>query len=100
MTTAVPSPDDRITVRIRFENEVPVAYLPRGRNARLPFGRITHYVERPGKTPTGGRYTSRKFTLRAPGGRVWYGTMKKDSDIVRCRPAPQPVTASPSPAFV
>lgn len=87
MPTATPTKDDRLTVR--FDTVTATAFPARGRNALQPFGTVLSYVEQPGTTPTGGRYTRRQFKFRAPGGRVWFGTLPKDNPrpVVRMRPA-------------
>lgn len=87
MATAEPTKKDRLVVKVHFdEKEMPYCTLPTG---KVRFGVITHYVEKPSQTPSGGKFTSRRFTLRAPGGRRWYGQMKKGSDLVTLRPAPE-----------
>lgn len=87
MTRSAPSSvkkaTDRLTVRFDCHNVA--ALISRGPNAGKPIGTVLEYVEADRKTPTGGDYKSRKFTLRTPDGRKWYGTVPKDSDIVRCR---------------
>ena len=86
MATAEPTTKDRLTVKIHFTDDgLPYCTLPTG---KLRFGTILEYVEKPSQTPSGGKFTSRRFTLRAPGGRKWYGQVKKDSNVVTLRPAP------------
>lgn len=50
---------------------------------------MLHYVDNPvNRTPTGGKFRSQRFTIRThDDNRVWYGTVKKGTDIVRLRPA-------------
>lgn len=76
---------DRLVVR--FDTVSARAFIAQGPNKGKPIGTVLHYIETPRKTPTGGRYVAKQFTLRTPNGRKWFGTMKSDSDIVRCRPA-------------
>ncbi len=87
MTQAKRDSSRRLTVR--FDTDRVEALVARGRNAGQKIGTVLHYVEEPRKTPTGGRYTARQFTLRTPGGDLWFGTLPKDSDIVKLRPATQ-----------
>lgn len=89
MATASPVKSDRLTVRAHFDQHGFLSHvtLPKGPGSRRPFGKVLHYIETPRETPSGGKYISRQFTLAAPGGRKWYGTMKKDSDVVTLRPA-------------
>lgn len=82
---------DRLLVA--FDDMYGNAYIPRGRNAGKVFGTVLEFIERPSKTPTGGQFISKRFTLRTPDGKKWYGTCsekKKDSKgryLVTCRPA-------------
>lgn len=85
--TVPASKDDRLVVR--FDTDNAQALIARGPNAGKPIGVVLHYIETPAKTPSGGKYTRRQFTLRTPDGRKWVGTLKKDSNIVRCRPDPR-----------
>lgn len=52
---------------------------------------LLHYVDRPAKTPTGGRYTRRAMTIRYSGEK-WVGTMRKDSNLVKFRPYSEAVS--------
>lgn len=77
-----------------FDEDKGEAYrlTPRGRKSNRLAGVVLHYAERPARTPTGGRYTRRGFTLRDVEGNVWYGSLGKDFPYrglgtVRCRPA-------------
>lgn len=48
---------------------------------------ITQYVENTGaRTPSGGKFTSQRFTAMIDG-RKWFGQTKNGTDIVRLRPA-------------
>lgn len=76
---------------VHFDAEKAEAYVPRGRNRGKRLGSVVHFVERPRKTPTGGNYISRQFTLTLFGTK-WYGTCGKNMTpdgkyIVKCRPA-------------
>ena len=74
----------RLTVRFRWDGDAPRVYRPtKGR--RVKAGVVTHYIEAPAKTPSGGRWTRRAMTVRTADGRKWYGTLKNGSDIVRLR---------------
>lgn len=85
MADKIAPKDERILVR--FDVDKVEAQVPRGPNAGKRIGTVTHFVERPAETPTGGKYTSRKFRVTMPGGRVWYGTVKKGTNLVKLRPS-------------
>lgn len=76
---------------VHFDAEKAEAYVPRGRNAGKRFGHIVHFIEKPRKTPTGGSYISRQFTLQV-GATKWFGTCGKKMTpdgkkfVVKCRP--------------
>jgi hypothetical protein len=85
------SPDDRLI--IRFDPRTHKIY--RGDSKYRTAGTIlrgatlVQYVENPGnRTPTGGKFTSRRMTITYLG-RRWVGQMKKGTDVVRLRPAPK-----------
>lgn len=86
-TTTTTTVCNRLTVY--FDADAVKAYTvtPKGRRSLHRAGTVLYYVEAPRKTPTGGRYVARQFTLRTPDGKKWWGTLKKNSSIVRCRPA-------------
>jgi hypothetical protein len=64
----------------------PAELPPKGRRKTNRIGQVLHFVENPAaRTPTGGKYIARRFTIRIDGER-WVGTMKKDSYIVKLRP--------------
>lgn len=51
---------------------------------------LLRYVEdEAARTPTNGHYTRRGLTVRSKDGRLWYGTMRKDTDEVKLRLAPK-----------
>jgi PAS domain-containing protein len=58
----------------------------------LPGATLLRFIEEPAQTPTGGRYTRRAITVRTRDGRLWYGTVKTGTDIVRLRLAPTELT--------
>lgn len=89
MTSRAKTATDERRLTVRFDTVNYQAVVPRGRNAGQRIGTVLHYVETPRETPSGGKYTARQFTLRTPGGDLWFGTLPKDSDIVRLRPATQ-----------
>lgn len=91
------SKDDRLVVR--FDPETlrfwPETTQRRTNTNTLPMT-ITEYVENTGsRAPTkskkpgaiGGKFVSRRFTVRDADGRKWYGQVKEGTDIVRLRPA-------------
>lgn len=61
---------------------------PTGRKSVRKFGVLLEYVERPNVTPTGGRYISRRVTVRRDDGTRWVGQFKNGADTVILRPAP------------
>lgn len=68
-----------------------MAFWPTGTKRKTKTNRIPatvlHYVDNPGaRTPTGGKFRSIRFTVNIDG-RKWVGQVKKDTDIVRLRPA-------------
>jgi hypothetical protein len=74
----------RLTVRFLMEGDrLSVVRPTMGR--RVKVGVVTHYVEKPAVTPTGGRYTKRAMTVKTKDGRKWFGTLKNGSNIVRLR---------------
>jgi hypothetical protein len=86
-----PEPEltDRLTVR--FDPKTlglwPETVRTRSRRNRLKKAHVVEYVENPAaRTPSGGKYTSRRFTVIIEGVR-WYGTVKNGTDIVRLRRA-------------
>lgn len=87
--TAPGKPEDA-RLHIRFNHETQTVYRANGKHrVLLPGAIVLHYVEKPAKTPTGGRYVKRAMTIRTKDGRKWVGTMRKDTDIVILRPAPE-----------
>lgn len=82
----VGSKDDRLF--IRFNPRTGRISKGEGRRWPLQGAVLLHYVEKPAVTPTGGRYTARRMTIRTADGRKWVGTMKKGTDSVKLRPAP------------
>jgi hypothetical protein len=79
---AAPKPSkERITVRV----DTTTFAVYQGKNGpRRRIGTVTHYVKNEAnRTPTGGRYTSRRLTVRLRGDdRDWVGQFKKDEKIV------------------
>lgn len=75
---ATPTPvKERITVRV--DTETFAVY--HGKNGpRRRIGTVLHYVENgANRTPTGGKYTSRRLTVRLQGDdRDWVGQFRKD----------------------
>jgi hypothetical protein len=62
---------------------------------RLEGATVTRYIVDEGaRTPTGGKYTRRGITVRTRDGRTWYGTIRKDSDVVKLRLAKEEKTAN------
>jgi hypothetical protein len=59
---------------------------PTGRVSVKRFGRLLEYVERPNRTPSGGRYTSRRVTVRRDDGTRWVGQFKNGAETVILRP--------------
>ena len=55
---------------------------------RVKFGHLLEYVEAPGKTPTGGRFTSRRVTVKRVDGTTWVGQYKNGATTVILRPKP------------
>lgn len=80
------APADRLV--IRFDPKTltiwPGDAKRKAKNNRLKGAVVTEFVERPTQTPTGGRYTSQRFTVRYQG-KKWYGTVKNGTDVVRLR---------------
>lgn len=78
----------RLTIRVDTETLNLYRVPPSGKRSstRLKGAVVLQYVERPAQTPSGGRYTARRMTIRTADGSRWVGTMRKDSDIVRFRP--------------
>lgn len=79
-TTAsrVNRPDDS-HLMVRFNPATVTTHVAYGPKAGAPYGVVLHFVEAPRKTPTGGRYTARQFTLRDPDGVLWWGSLKASS---------------------
>lgn len=76
--------DDRLVVR--FDQERMRVYRADLKYRKpLPGATLLHYVETPATTPTGGRYTARRLTVRTADGRKWVGTLKNGTDVVRLR---------------
>lgn len=84
--TADSGSGDRLVVR--FDPDTlgiwPATVRRRTRTNMLKGALVTHYVSRPDKTPTGGRYQRRQFTVRYKGAK-WYGTVKNGTDLVTLR---------------
>lgn len=84
----MPSKNDRFEVRFDPEQ---MAFWPKDVQRKTKTNRmgatILHYVDNPAaRTPTGGKFRAIRFTVRIDG-RKWVGQVKKDTDIVRLRPA-------------
>ncbi len=81
--------DSRPVVSVQFEtgrvNYARTGSEKRGRPSR--FETLLHYRENINKTPTGGRYLSRRLTVRAVDGSRWVGQYKNGADTVILRPA-------------
>ncbi len=79
---ASPKPEkERITVRV----DIPTMAVYKGTNGpRKRIGTVVRFVENEAnRTPTGGRYTSRRLTVRLRGDdRDWVGQFKKDEHTV------------------
>jgi hypothetical protein len=90
-TPKPPTPaKERHTVRIpavTSQSEDMRVYLAQ-RGPRVQFGFLLEYVEKPSKTPTGGRFTSRRVTVKRTDGTIWVGQYKKDATTVILRPKP------------
>jgi hypothetical protein len=88
---------DRLTVRfvaIPDENEQGEwrFFLYKGDSKRnspgniVPGATVTRYiVDEAARTPSGGKYTRRGITVRTQDGRTWYGTVRRESDVVNLR---------------
>lgn len=79
---------ERRTVRVNLDTFA-VYPLDGYRNERNRIGSVVQYVRNDGaRTPSGGRYTSRRITVRLTGdSRRWVGTFKSgEKEIVRLRP--------------
>ena len=74
---------------IRFDTENHKILKPSGRRTPLHGAVLLHYTETPAKTPSGGRYTARRLTVRTADGKRWVGSMKNGTDVVRLRPEPK-----------
>lgn len=55
---------------------------------------VLRYAETTAVTPTGGRYTRRALTVRTRDGRRWYGLIRRGTDVVKLRLAPEPEPTS------
>lgn len=82
-------PEERLEVR--FDHEA-MAFWPATAKRKAKTNRLkatlVHYREAPAVTPTGGKFTSRRFTVVIDG-RRWVGQTKNGTDIVRLRPDPR-----------
>ena len=79
---ATPTPvKERRTVRVDTKT---FAVYQHKNGPRKRIGTVTHYVvNEANRTPTGGRYTSRRLTVRLTGDpRDWVGQFKKDEKTV------------------
>lgn len=78
--------NDRLEIRFDPEtlNMWPVTAKRRTNTNRIN-AVVLHYREAPSFTPTGGRFTSRRFTVRTADGRKWFGQTKNGTDVVRLR---------------
>lgn len=75
---------DRLT--IRFNPETLTFYKPFGyRRTKLKGMTLLRYAESTALTPTGGRYTARRLKVRSKDGRLWWGTLKTGTEVVRLR---------------
>lgn len=80
---------ERITVRVDLSK---MAVYQGERGPRKRIGTVIRHVENEAnRTPTGGRYTSRRLTVRLTGDeRDWIGQFKKDEHtVVILRPLPE-----------
>lgn len=73
MTTPTTTTEDRKHVRVDLEKFD--VFPEKGHLKRI--GKVVKYVERQGaKTPTGGRFTARRITVRLTDGTLWVGQFK------------------------
>lgn len=82
----------RLTVRFdpkKLELLRPVKYNKSPNRTLYKGLTLLRYFEGPATTPTGGRYTRRAITVRSKDGRLWYGTLKGGTDVVKLRLAPK-----------
>lgn len=84
------APEERLEVRFDPDK---MAFWPADAKRKTSTNRlkvtVLHYREAPSITPTGGKFTSRRFTVRTPDGKRWVGQTKNGTDIVRLRPDPR-----------
>jgi hypothetical protein len=73
---------ERPEVRIDLET-MAVAVVGKGGKR---FGKLLHYREAPSKTPTGGKFVSRRVKVRRNDGTVWVGQYRTGADTVILRP--------------
>lgn len=60
---------------------------------RLHGATVTRYIVDEGaRTPTGGKYVRRGITVKTADSKTWYGTIRKDSDVVKLRLAKEEKT--------
>ena len=77
----------RPVVSIDLETMDVFSTTPTGRVSVNRFGRLLEYVERPNRTPSGGRYISRRVTVRRSDGTQWVGQFKNGAETVILRPS-------------
>jgi hypothetical protein len=86
---ALPKPEkERLTVRVDLDT---FAVYQGTKGPRKRIGNVKVYVENEAnRTPTGGRYTSRRLTVKLRGDdRDWVGQFRKDEkSVVILRPLP------------
>lgn len=80
--------DGRTHLTIRFDPETQEIFKPTGHRYPLRGAILLQYVEKPDRTPTGGRFTSKRLRLRYKG-KKWVGQVKNGTDVVRLRLEPK-----------
>lgn len=80
--------DGKTHLTIRFNPETQEIFKPVGHRYPLKGAVLLQYVERPDRTPTGGRFTARRLRVRYKG-KKWVGQVKDGTDVVRLRLEPK-----------
>ena len=87
---ALPKPaKERPVVSCDIETMDVWGLTPLGRISKKRFGRLLHFKEAPNVTPTGGRYVSRRVTVRRADGTLWVGQFRNGATVVQLRPDPR-----------
>jgi hypothetical protein len=77
--------DGKTHLTIRFDTVEHRILKATGHRWPMRGATLLQYVEKPDRTPTGGRFTARRLRVRTANGKTWVGQMKNGTDVVRLR---------------